>query len=193
MSGVPFYLYAQSSPPPVWYQPHAQAPVELGHRGPAPSPPPHPSNPPWYGQLSPVYYPDFNAQPLQPDYQDHQWQQQRALIQTPAPSPALALALALAPAPAAPFIVPQPMVIHNDAPQRHVFSHDGNQITLTHNEIAVDAMLTGQYDMLAHFRHAQNVDSRAYSTRGDSIVMCSRHDIYDSNKAGDAMGKLRLA
>lgn len=82
------------------------------------------------------------------------------------------------------------MVIHNDAPQRHVFSHDGNQITLTHNEIAIDAMLAGQYDTLARFRHVQDVDPRANST---SIVMCSRHDMCDPNRVGDTMRKLRLA
>lgn len=86
------------------------------------------------------------------------------------------------------------MVIHNDAPQRHVFSHDGNQITLTHNEIAIDAMLTGQYNTLARFHHAQeDVGPRANSTRGDSIVMCSRHDMCDPNRAGDTMRKPRLA
>lgn len=141
IGGVLFHILApQSSPPIVWYQP----PIVLGHgnhRGYYPLP--------LYRQLVPVDHPIHNARPPQPDHQDHQRQQQHATIQAP------------------PQITPQPADAHND-PQRHVFALEDNQITLTQDEIEMDAMLREHAEASARLR-ARNVDG--------NIVMCWSYDM----------------
>lgn len=152
IGGILFYISApQSSPPIVWYQPptvlghgghvgHGDRRDHGDHRGYYPLP--------LYRQFGPVVH---NAQLPQPDYQVHQRQQQHAAIQAPAQ------------------IIPQPADVHNGTPQRYVFALDDNQITLTQDEIAIDAMLREHAEASARLR-AGNVDGNTVRCWGYDMV-----------------------
>lgn len=155
-----FVLAPQSPPPIVWYQPSIQAPIVLvhgghegheGHRGHGDHRDHYPL--PLYRQFAPTDHPIHNARPPQPDYQTHQRQQQHVAIQAPAQ------------------IIPQPADVHNGPPQRHEFALDDNQITLTQDEIAIDAMLREHAEASARLR-ARDADG--------SAVMCWDYDMVRS-------------